>query len=379
MNSSHSKCNKCVLEICDDPILKFDEVGICNYCREYDVVEKASVLMGFEGVQKLKSVIGEIKKSGKGKKYDCILGVSGGVDSTYLAYLAKQHGLRPLAVHFDNGWDSELAVQNIENIINRLGFDLHSYVVDWPEFKDVQLAYIKASVIDIEAVTDHAILGTVYRLAKKYGISSILSGTNVVTEAILPSHWIFNKADHVNLLDIHRQYGTTRKLKTFPLYNTVLKKYCNNILKVRSFSPLNYVDYNKARVKEIIIKELGWRDYGGKHYESIFTRFYQGYILPTKFGVDKRKAHLSNLICSGQITRDEALLELQEPIYDPELLKVDMEFVLKKLGLSRNEFDQLMKLPPRSHYDFATERPLHERYPLLKPFRIVKDAFTRSK
>lgn len=378
MNITNLKCNKCVLDIIDDPSLILDDNGICNYCRDYYVIESVSVLNGSEGDQKLKLIVDEIKKLGTGKKYDCILGLSGGVDSTYLAYLAKQFGLRPLAVHFDNGWDSELAVQNIENIINKLGFDLHSYVVDWPEFKDVQLAYIKASVIDIEAVTDHAILGTVYRLAKKYGVRSILSGTNVVTEAILPSHWIFNKADHVNLLDIHRQFGT-RKLKTFPLYNTVLKKYCNNILNVQSFSPLNYVDYNKARVKEIIIKELGWRDYGGKHYESIFTRFYQGYILPTKFGVDKRKAHLSNLICSGQITRDEALLELQEPIYDPELLKVDMEFVLKKLGLSREEFDQLMQVPPRSHYDFATERPLHERYPILKPFRIIKDVFTRCK
>jgi len=377
MDSYFKQCSKCILDTKDDPELVLDQQHICNYCLDYDVMEKSEVFKGPDGELKLKIISEEIKRAGKGKKYDCILGLSGGVDSTYLAYQAHRLGLRPLAVHFDNGWNSELAVMNIENIVNRLGFELYTYVVDWEEFKDVQLAYLKASVIDIEAVTDHAIMGTVNRLAKKFNIKYILSGTNVVTEAILPKHWIFNKADHVNLNAIHAKYGNI-KLRTFPFFDTKLKKYCGNIMKIRTVAPLNLMPYIKKDVKNIIAAELGWRDYGGKHFESVFTRFYQGYILPNKFGVDKRKAHLSNLVCSGQITREEALEEMKQPIYDPELLKVDLEFVLKKLGLSPQQFEDIMKHPIRSHYDFPTEQSLYKRYPFLMPFKIVADLLGRA-
>jgi N-acetyl sugar amidotransferase len=369
------QCTRCVLDSTDDPAIHFDAAGVCNHCAEYERVERLYVLRGVAAEHRLAAAIAEIKEAGKGKRYDCVLGLSGGVDSTYLAYLATQHGLRPLAVHLDNGWNSEIAVRNIESVVTRLGLDLETYVLDWEEFRDLQLAYLRASVIDIEALTDHAIYGTVYRLAAQNKLRFVLSGMNVVTEAMLPPHWIFNKGDATNIRAIHAAFGT-RPLRTFPLVDTRAKKYFFNILGIQSVSLLNWVPYVKADIKELISKELGWRDYGMKHGESVFTRFYQSYILPVKFGVDKRKAHLSNLICSGQLTRAEALRQLEEPICDPDLLAADKEFVVKKLGLSSDEFDSLMRTPLRPHTDFATERSLYERFPLL---RVMKPVFDRLK
>ena len=369
----YRQCSKCVMDT-TDPIITFNDEGICNHCLEYDKIAYAIVKKGKDGEEHLKKMVEEIKASSKGAKYDSIMGLSGGVDSSYLCYIAKNLGLNPLVVHLDNGWNSELAVMNVKNIVSKLNLDLHTYVVNWEEFRDVQLAYIKASVIDIEAITDHAILGTLFRTAKKYGIKNILSGTNFVTEAVLPKSWIFNKADHINLKAIHKRYGTI-PLKSFPLYDTRLKKYVHNILRIKTYSPLNYLEYNKDKVKNFLIEELDWRDYGGKHYESIFTRFYQGYILPTKFNVDKRKAHISTLVCSGQITRDEALKQLNEPKYDAKLLNNDKQFVIKKLGLTEDEFESYMNLPVKSHYDFPIEKPLHERFPVLKPLRYMLDLF----
>jgi hypothetical protein len=257
---------------------------------------------------------------------------------------------------------------NIENIVNRLGFDLFTYVINWNEFRDLQIAYLKASVVDIEAITDHAIFASLYRLAGERKIKYILSGTNVQTEQTLPKSWIHSKHDHINIKAIHKLYGTL-PLKTFPFSNAKVKRYYQQVMGVRSISVINYVDYNKKKVKELIQEELGWRDYGGKHYESIWTRFYQGYILPNKFGIDKRKAHLSDLIFGGQITKTEALEELAKPIYDPAQFDIDYEFVLKKLGLSAEQFDAIMKTPSRSHYDFDYEMPIDKRYPALRPFK----------
>ncbi len=365
---------QCVISVMDtiaDPAIKFDEKGISNYYYDYQLQEKNNVVKGEEGLRKLNELVSLIKESGKDKKYDCITGVSGGVDSTYLALQAKKLGLRPLIVHFDNGWNSELAVMNIENIITRLGFDLYTLVVDWEEFKDIQLAYLKASVVDIEAITDHAIIGTLYRLAAENGIKYILSGSNIVTEATLPLHWIWNKTDHVNIKDIHSKYGKV-PLKTFPFFSTHQKQYYVKVKGIETVCPLNYLSYNKKEVKQTIINELQWRDYGGKHYESVFTRFYQGYILPVKFGIDKRKAHLSNLIFSGQITKEDALQELKKPNYEPSQLQSDYEFVLKKFNLEESEFDELMKLPRREHTDFKVEKSVWDTYPILKPFRKLR-------
>lgn len=370
-NIEFQQCTKTVMDNIADPNISFDEKGICNYYYEYFEKEKKHVKKGEEGTTFFNKKIAAIKADGQNKPYDCILGLSGGVDSSYLAYLAKKEGLRPLIVHFDNGWNSELAVKNIENIVSILGFDLYTYVINWEEFRDLQIAYLKASVIDIEAITDHAIKATLFKLAAKHKINYFLSGFNIVTEAILPKAWVFNKSDAINIKDIHKKFGTI-PLKTFPFLTAFDKRYYSVALKIESVPLLNYIEYNKEQVKEILIKELNWKDYGGKHYESVWTRFYQGYILPEKFKVDKRKAHLSTLICSGQITREQALAELNQPIYDAEQLIIDKEFVLKKLNLDETTFNQLMQLPPCPHTHFETEAYSYfDKYPILKPLKGI--------
>ena len=370
---NYRQCTKTVMDNIADPNITFDENGVCNYYYEYFKAEKEHVFKGEEGRKKIEKTINEIKKAGKGKKYDCILGVSGGVDSTYLAYMAKQWGLRVLLVHFDNGWNSELSVKNIENIVTKLNFDLETFVIDWNEFRDIQRAYFKANVVDIEAITDHAVSGTLLKIAAKYNIKNILAGMNIVSEYILPKDWIYNKNDHINIKDIHSKYGTI-PLKKFPFYNLKLKHYYSMIKGIKSITILNYLPYEKDEVMKIIQDKLGWIYYGGKHYESVFTRFYQGYILPNKFGIDKRKAHLSTLICSGQITKEQALEELSKPIYPSEdMLNEDKEFVLKKLGFTEQEFDDYIKAPRREHTEFKTEQSLYNTYPILKPLKPFGD------
>lgn len=357
----YRQCSVTVMDNIADPDIRFDEKGICNYYYEYKEAEKNGVLKGAAGEAKIEELAAKIKAAGKGKPYDCLIGLSGGVDSTYVALLVKRLGLRPLAVHLDNGWNSELAVKNVENIITRLGFDLYTLVVNWEEFKDIQLAYLRASVVDIEVVSDHAIFSTMYKLAKEKDIGYIISGTNIVTEHIMPPSWLYQKMDFANLKDIHNRYGKL-KLKTYPSFDFKKYVYYTGALKLTPISILNYVPYNKKEIKEVIKKELDWRDYGGKHYESIFTKFYQAYILPEKFHIDKRKSHLSTLICSGQITKEDALKELEQPIYPPADLASDKEYVLKKLGLTPQEFADIMAMPPRRHQEFKTDKVLKEKY-----------------
>jgi N-acetyl sugar amidotransferase len=350
-----------------DDRITFDSEGVCNYCHSYDELHAALVPDPATAVDRLSSKIAEIRRAGEGKPYDSILGLSGGVDSSYLAHVAKQQGLRPICIHFDNGWNSEMAVQNIHHIVHKLGFDLETYVIDWDEFRDLQRAYFKAGVIDIEALTDHAIFASIYRLAFRMGIRYVLSGSNVVTEGILPHHWTHRKSDYINIVDIHRHFGTL-SLKTFPLID---KRTKDRIRKwgLETVELLNWVPYDKAEAKALLQRELGWQDYGGKHYESVFTKFYQAYILPVKFGVDKRKAHLSTLVCSGQISRQQALEELSKPLYDPADLQKDKEYVLKKLGFTEAEFDGMMADKPVPHNTFAVEGSLFHYYPLLKLVR----------
>jgi len=373
---TYQQCKLTVMDNIADPDIRFDKDGISNYYYDFKKGEAAFVRTGKEGEIQLNKIVDEIKLAGKNLPYDCIMGLSGGVDSSYVAYQAKLLGLRPLAVHFDNGWNSELAVMNIQNIVSKLNLDLHTLVVDWEEFKDLQLAYFKASVIDIEVATDHAISATLAQLSKKHKIKYLISGSNVVTEYLMPPSWIFNKNDHVNLKAIHKQFGTV-PLKTYPVFNSWLKKYCKDILGTQTISFLNYMPYNKKEVKKIITKELNWRDYGGKHYESAFTKFYQAYVLPEKFKVDKRKPHLSNLICSGQVTREDALEELAKPLYNEDELKQDYEYTLKKFNLSKEEFEAIMKLPIRKHTDFPVETSFFNRYSILKPLKPLARAIRK--
>lgn len=380
MGNNYKQCVHCVLDTNDDQSISFDSAGVCNYCRDYkkryvdDAPSRAQLDQG------LKEILDKLKQEKVGKKYDSIIGLSGGVDSSYLAYKAKHLGLNPLLVHFDNGWNSELAVQNIERIINYTGFDLYTYVVDWEEFRELQLAYIRSGVLDWEIPTDHGFFATLYNQAYKNKIKYLLTGHNHQTEAILPKSMRWSKMDVANIKDINKKFGTGR-IKTFPLLGFFKYIYYQKICKIERINILEYIDYNKTEAKEIIIRELGWRDYGGKHYESIFTRFYQGYVLLKKFGFDKRKAHLSNLICSNQITRDEALEELKKDPYDPVQLEEDKEYVIKKLRISPQEFDSIMSSAPVSHLEFDSyEKGLyinHRRFmEFISPLtRTIKKIF----
>lgn len=352
---NYQVCTRCVMDT-TDPDIFFDKEGVCNHCHEFEQTKSLHHFSPEETKRKLDALVASIKKDGQGKSYDCITGVSGGVDSTYAVYLLKQLGLKPLVVHLDNGWNSELAVKNIENIVTRLGFDLYTRVLNWNEFRELQLAYLEASVLDLEALTDHAISATLFEQANKYGIKYILAGTNRVTEAILPLNWRYaNKTnDAVNIRAINKAFRK-KPIKDFPLMSFQKHAYYWKVKKIQWVSMLDYVHYDKATAKKIIETELGWRDYGGKHYESIITRFYQGYILPRKFGIDKRRAHLSTLIVSGQLTREQALEELAKPIMEEAVLKQDLEFVPKKLGISKDDFETIMQLPPKGHYDYKTD------------------------
>ena len=373
-NNNFRVCIRCILDTKDDPAITFDQSGVCNYCMQYDALIKT--LPGKEEKKiQLQNIIDKIKVRGKKNQYDCLLGLSGGTDSSYMAYLCKQYGLKPLIVHFDNGWNSELAVQNIKNILNKLNFDMITYVINWEEFKDMQLAYLKASVVDIEVITDHAITASMYKLARKHNIKYVLSGANYVTEATMPKGWTWDKTDWLNIKSIHKRYGTL-KLKTFPRISFFKKMLNVFFLKIKSIELLNYLEYNQVETKKLLSEKLEWRDYGGKHYESVFTKFYQQYILPEKFKIDKRKVHLSNLICSGQITRDQALEELKKDICDPSVQRNEKEYVIKKLGLTENEFDQIMQLPIRKHEDFFSEKKYFSLYfRILKFFRPVYKLF----
>jgi N-acetyl sugar amidotransferase len=351
--SPRDECSRCILRRLDDPQIRFDAEGVCQHCLTYARYmaqwrsRPGAIGDTFDDLAK------EIREAGEGKEYDCILGVSGGVDSSYLAYLSRQAGLRPLAVHLDNGWNSELAVKNIESLLDGLGIELQTQVISWPEFRDLQLAYLKASVVDIEAITDHAIVACLYRAARAHGVRYILSGFNVATEGFLPASWVHNKNDLMNLRAIHRRHGTL-PLRTFPRLGVIRQFVYTHAFGIRLIPVLDNVPYVKEEAKALLVRELGWRDYGGKHYESVFTRFYQAYILPRKFGIDKRRSHFSTLICAGQMDRKEALRLIEEEPYDPRLLATDKEFVLKKLGLSEGDFSRIMSLPRREHLEFAS-------------------------
>jgi N-acetyl sugar amidotransferase len=352
------RCTKTVMDNIADPDIRFDEEGVCNYYHRYFKNLPREVKDPEWGKKKLDEIVSKIQSAGKGKTYDCIIGVSGGVDSTYVALKVKELGFRPLVVHFDNGWNSEIAVKNIENIVQSLDFDLYTHVFDWEQYKDLQLAFFRANVVDIEAITDVAIMGVLLMLAFKFKIKCIISGYNYKTECILPQSWYYK--DYFNIIDIHRKYGK-RKISLFPFYDNLYNKFKLKLNPVDVFNLLDYIDYNKPQAKKEITEKLKWKDYGGKHYESVFTRFFQGYILPNKFGFDKRKSHLTNLICCGQMTRDEALKELEAPIYDINQLKTDYDFVLKKLDFTRQEFEDYINTPGQSHFSFDTEAKYWER------------------
>lgn len=351
-------CTRCIMDS-SDPDIVFDANGVCNHCNHHDLRMAQIPAANPDAAARLDALVRRIKASRRGE-YDAIMGLSGGVDSSYVAYVAQQLGLKPLAVHFDNGWNSEVAVRNIENIVKRLGFDLQTYVIDWTEFRDLQRAFFRADVIDIEMLTDHAIFAALYRLAQQHRIGYVLSGTNFATESVMPRSWLHMKADLRNIRAIHRRFGTV-KLRSFPMMSVWKLAYYQYVRGIRSVSLLNYIPYSKTRALEELKQSVGWQYYGGKHYESTFTKFYQAHILPTKFRVDKRRCHMSNLILNGEISRAAALEEVAKPLYEPKQLAADQEYMLKKLGFSADEFERYLRAPGVAHSHYPSDASLAQR------------------
>lgn len=347
-------CTRCIMDT-SDPDISFDREGVCNHCHQYDRMVQEEIFTGKIGQEKLSQLVSRIQESGKGNDYDCLIGVSGGVDSSYVAYVVKKLGLRPLAVHLDNGWDSELSVNNIFKELEILGIDLKTHVINWNEFRDLQLAFLKASTPDSEIPSDHAIVSIMYRMAEEFGISYVITGRNVRTETHVPLSWSHGHHDWKYIKSVHEMFGTV-PLTTYPFRTpSEERRYQKSQVWV---DILNYVDYVKKDAIHILEDELGWGYYGGKHYESIYTRFFQGYILPKKFGYDKRRGHLSSLICSGEITRDDALNEMENEPYPQDLQEEDRRYVIKKLGITEEEFESIMNLPLKTILDY----PSYERY-----------------
>lgn len=352
----------CALSVMDatDPHIMFDVNGVSNYWLDNKRRLTAEVLSGEQGIAKVQEIVASIKHEARNNEYDCVIGLSGGVDSSYIALWTRKLGLRPLAIHMDNGWNSELAVSNIEKIVRTLDIDLHTEVLDWPEFRDLQRSFFFASVPNCEMPTDHAINATLFRLANKFGIRHIISGSNVVTEGILQKGAGHDNKDWTHIADLQKRFGS-RKLKTYPRLSPF--NFAKSILLDRlQFVPLlNYLSYDVSESKRILEEELDWRPYERKHGESLFTKFFQEYYLPTKFNVDKRRSHFSSLICSGQMTRAEALRLLDEPMYTPGELATEIEFVRDKLQFTKKEFADIMSAAPRKHTDFKTSMLFRNR------------------
>ena len=351
-------CTRCVMDT-SVPDITFSADGICNYCTEY-LARAAHILFRQPDMRARdrETLVTQVRATGHGKAYDCIVGLSGGVDSSWALYQVVQLGLRPLAVHMDNGWDSELAQENIENLVKKLNVDLYTHVIDWDEYRALQQAFFDADVIDIEMLYDNAMSGVNFQQAAKYNLKFILAGTNQTTEGMrIPLAWNWFKLDKKNIYALWKRFGDGRRISTFPAIGTLDYLYYRWLRGIRWISFLDYVNYNKAAALETLQKEFGYRPYPYKHYESIFTRFYQGYLLPRKFGVDKRRLHLSSLIISDQISRKAALDLLQaSPYPDEQDLTQDIEYFLKKIGWMPAQLEMYLSRPEKPHALYGSER-----------------------
>jgi N-acetyl sugar amidotransferase len=337
-----------------DSKIKFDEGGVCDHCRDFYENVLPNWHTDERGKIKLKAIVDKIKKSGRGKDFDCILGLSGGIDSSYMLHLAvKELGLRPLVFHVDGGWDSELAVHNIEVLIDRLNLDLFTEVIDWEEMRDFQLAFFKAGVPHIDIPQDHAFIAALYNFSNKYNVKYILNGGNISTECVRnPMEWLYYGTDMAQLRDIHKRFGTI-PLKTYPLSPILKHKFYLRYIKgIKVVKPLNYMPYTKKDAVKVLSETYGWREYPQKHFESRFTKFYEGYWLPLKFGYDTRKVQFSSLILTEQMTRDEALKRLEKPAYDPETIEDEFKYIATKLNISVAELKSYMDAPNKSFRDY---------------------------
>ena len=364
---TYQQCTRCVMDT-TDPEIQFDENGICNHCTDFLKRKEEVKALRKYGKEHLGEIVSKIKASGKNKRYDALLGISGGVDSCYAAYLLHQLGIRTLLVHMDNGWNSDDATVNIRNVAKKLGFDYESYVLDWEEFKDIQLAFLKASVVEAETPTDVAILGALHRIAAKNGIKYIIGGGNLATEGILPKMWHYNAKDVKYFNFIQKTFGK-KKVRKFPNFGFETEMFYKFVKGIRIIYLLNYVDYDKGEAMQILQNELGWKYYGGKHHESRFTKFVQSYLLPKKFNLDYRKATFSSQICAGVITREAALEALKDPIYKEDDMEREKEYIAKKLSISKEELNEIVDLPGKYYNEYPNdERRLNFIYKVYKRF-----------
>lgn len=362
-------CARCVMDT-TDPEITFDEQGICNHCTNAKLLLSRDWLPDESGQKKLHTIAAEIKANRGNKEYDSIVGVSGGIDSSYLLHLAKvEMGLNPLVVHVDAGWNSQIAVNNIEKLVKKLGLDLYTYVVDWNEMRELQVAFLKSSLANQDVPQDHAFFAKLYQVADENNIRYTITGSNLTSESILPSSWGYDASDSIQIKAIAKRFGKG-SLKKYPMMSWWSNKiYWPYIKKMNVVRPLNLINYNKNEAIKFLQENYGWQYYGGKHHESKWTKFFQAHYLPVKFGFDKRKAHLSSMIAAEQITRDQALAELDKPLYDAHELKEDIYFIEKKLGLKAGELVELMQLPNRVYTDYPNDRKI------LSVFRKIKHLF----
>ncbi|MBU3604112.1 N-acetyl sugar amidotransferase [Polynucleobacter sp. AP-Kaivos-20-H2] len=354
-------CTCCVMDT-SDAMIVFDEKGVCDHCNAYFEHTLPNWPVNHGGEAQLEKIAERIRNEGKGKDFDCIIGMSGGIDSSYLTYIAKENlGLRPLVFHVDAGWNSQEAVNNIEKLVDGLGLDLYTEVIDWNEMRDLQLAYFKAGVPNIDTPQDHAFFATMYQFAQKYQVKNILTGANLSTECVRnPVEWMYYQSDSVQLRDIHQQFGS-RPLKNYPrtsiLWHKVYLPYIQGIKVIR---PLNYIPYVKQDAIKLLVERFGWQPYPRKHFESRFTRFYESYWLFKRFGYDVRRVQFSSLILTGQMSREEALEELKKSPYDEQTIAQDIEFVANKLAISVPELESYLEAPRRSYQDYKSQKWVYD-------------------
>lgn len=365
-------CTFCVMDS-SDPEIEFDDSGRCNHCREAENKLKLGWTPGVEGKKKLSAISDEIKTYGLNKEYDSIIGVSGGVDSSYLLHVAKiEMGLNPLVVHVDAGWNSEIAVSNIERMVKKLNLDLYTYVVDWEEMKDLQIAYLKSSLANQDVPQDHSFFAKLYEFADKKNIKYAITGSNLTSESILPNSWGYDASDSIQIKAIHKSFGKL-KLKTYPMMNFFSYKiYWPYFKRMKRVAPLNFMDYDKEKAIEFLKHNYGWVYYGGKHHESKWTKFFQNYYLPKKFGFDKRRAHLSSLIVSKQISRERALRELEQPLYEESVLNEDKSYIAKKLAMTVSELDELIALPNKDYREYPNQESILSLFRILKSKLVLR-------
>jgi len=340
-----------------DPAIIFDAEGVCSCCHRYD---EQKALRGYrpgKSEEELQALVQTMKDAGKGKEFDCIVGISGGVDSAYLAYTAKKLGLRMLAVHVDTGWNSEIAVRNIERLCNALGLELHTIVQDWPTMKELQRAYLLSGLSNLDVPQDHLLVAAVYQFSKQYGVRYVLNGTNIATEgASSPFSTQLSCMDSWHLRSVYHKCGRGKSLKKYQMLSLVQARW--KFSAIEQVNLLNHIPYSKKEAIATLECEYGWEYYGGKHFESRFTKWFQSAYLPRKFGYDKRRYHLSCLINNGEMTRDEALSELARPPYDPEQMREDEAYILKKLDITQAEWNKVMAQPPTPNDAYFSQEKL---------------------